>query len=187
MGQRPRDGTTLCRQANRRACPGDGHEVSRRPAQRDRGDHCYYSDRLLGLFVLVVTWIPIPSRAAAFPGRFAVLGAVQTYLSLFVGATGPLLSPFLLHRGLPKDGLVVTLGAVMIAIHVLKLLVFAFAGFVFAPYVPLITGMVLAVVLGSWVGTKLRGHLPETALRRILKGLITVLGVRMVLGSLPLT
>ena len=48
MGQRPRDGTTLCRQANRRACPGDGHEVSRRPAQRDRGDHCYYSDRLLG-------------------------------------------------------------------------------------------------------------------------------------------
>ena len=47
MGQRPRDGTTLCRQANRRACPGDGHEVSRRPAQRDRGDHCYYSDRLL--------------------------------------------------------------------------------------------------------------------------------------------
>ena len=49
MRQRPRDGTTLCRQANRRACPGDGHEVSRRPAQRDRGDHCYYSDRLLGL------------------------------------------------------------------------------------------------------------------------------------------
>ncbi len=48
MGQRPRDGTTLCRQANRRACPGDGHQVSRRPAQRDRGDHCYYSDRLLG-------------------------------------------------------------------------------------------------------------------------------------------
>ncbi len=47
MGQRPRDGTTLCRQANRRACPGDGHQVSRRPAQRDRGDHCYYSDRLL--------------------------------------------------------------------------------------------------------------------------------------------
>ena len=51
MGQRPRDGTTLCRQANRRACPGDGHEVSRRPAQRDRGDHCYYSDRLLETIV----------------------------------------------------------------------------------------------------------------------------------------
>ena len=146
-------------------------------------------DRLplyLGFFVLVVTWIPIPSRVSAFPGQFAVLGAVQTYLSLFVGATGPLTSPFLLRRGLPKNRLVVTLGTVMTAIHVLKLLVFAFAGFVFAPYLPLIGGMVVAVVLGSWVGTKLRGYVPEAALRRILKGLITVLAVRMILGSLLL-
>jgi uncharacterized membrane protein YfcA len=137
----------------------------------------------LGLFVLVVTWIPLPSRAIARPGQFAVLGAVQTCLSLFVGATGPLTSPFLLRRGLLKDGLVVTLGTMMVAIHLLKLVVFAFAGFVFAPYLPLIAGMVVAVVMGSWVGTKLRGHVPEAALRRILKGLITVLALRMILGS----
>jgi len=39
-------------------------------------------------------------------------------------------------------------------------------------------------VLGSWVGTRLRGHLPEAALRRMLKGLITVLAVRMIVGAL---
>ena len=82
----------------------------------------------LGLFVLVVTWVPIPSRLMAFPGQFAVLGAIQTYISLFMGATGPLASPFLLRRGLSKDQLVVTLGTVMMAIHVFKLLVFAVAG-----------------------------------------------------------
>ncbi len=65
MGQRPRDGTTLCRQANRRACPGDGHQVSRRPAQRDRGDHCYYSDRLLVGEVLSPTQ-PFPTAPPAF-------------------------------------------------------------------------------------------------------------------------
>ena len=140
----------------------------------------------LGLFLLVVTWIPIPSQAGASTRQFAVLGAVQAYLSLFVGATGPLTSPFLLRRGFPKDSLVITMGTVMVSIHVLKLLVFVSAGFVFAPYVPLITGMVLAVVLGSWVGTRFRGHVPETALRRILKGVITILALRMILGSVPL-
>lgn len=137
----------------------------------------------LGLFVLVVTWIPIPSRVMAFRGQFAILGAIQTYVSLFMGATGPLASPFLLRRGLSKDQLVVTLGTVMMVIHVLKLLVFAVAGFVFAPYLSLVAGMVTAVVLGSWVGTRLRGHLPERALRRTLKGLITVLAVRMIVGA----
>jgi uncharacterized membrane protein YfcA len=44
--------------------------------------------------------------------------------------------------------------------------------------------MVLAVILGSWVGTKLRGHLPDAVLRRTLKWLITVLAVRMVVGAL---
>ena len=138
----------------------------------------------LGLFVLIVTWMPFPARARAFPGQFAILGAVQTYVSLFLGATGPLASPFLLRRGLSSDQLVVTLGTVMITIHVLKLLVFAAAGFVFAPFVPLIAGMVGAVVLGSWVGTKVRGYLPEAGLRRMLKGLVTVLAIRMIVGAL---
>lgn len=138
----------------------------------------------LGLFILVVTWIPIPARATEFRGQFAVLGAFQTYVSLFLGATGPLASPFLLRRGLAKDELVVTLGTVMIAIHVFKLVAFAVAGFVFAPYWSLIGGMMLAVVLGSWVGTRLRGHLPEAALRRTLKWLITLLAVRMIVGAL---
>ncbi|HIE94937.1 MAG TPA: sulfite exporter TauE/SafE family protein [Acidobacteria bacterium] len=137
----------------------------------------------LGLFVLVVTWMPIPSRVMAFPGQFAVLGAIQTYVSLFMGATGPLASPFLLRRGLSQDQLVITLGTVMMAIHVLKLVVFAVAGFVFAPYLSLVAGMVTAVVLGSWVGTKLRGRLPERALRRSLKGLITFLALRMIVAA----
>ena len=73
MGQRPRDGTTLCRQANRRACPGDGHQVSRRPAQRDRGDHCYYSDRLLA--VRAGQW----PRRPVFPDRLVENGPRQGF------------------------------------------------------------------------------------------------------------
>ncbi|MDA1092154.1 MAG: sulfite exporter TauE/SafE family protein [Acidobacteria bacterium] len=138
----------------------------------------------LGLFILVMTWVPLPARAVEFRGQFAVLGAVQTYVSLFLGFTGPLASPLLLRRGLPKDQLIVTLGTVMIVIHVLKLLVFATAGFVFAPYWSLIAGMALAVVLGSWVGTRLGRHLPDAALHRALKWLITALAVRMIVEAL---
>lgn len=138
----------------------------------------------LGVFVLAVTWIPMPTRVHQFRGQYAVLGAVQTFLSLFVGATGPMTTPFLLHAGLPRDRLVVTLGLAMTAIHVLKLTVFALAGFAFAPYAVLIGGMVGAVVLGSWVGTGLRGHVPERALRKVITALISALAVRMIVGSL---
>ena len=139
----------------------------------------------LGVFILAVTWLPVPGRGLRFPGQYAILGAVQTFLSLFVGATGPMTSPFLLRAGLPKDRLVVTLGVVMTVIHILKLVVFAVAGFTFAPYLPLIGGMVAAVVLGSWAGTRLRGHVPERALRTTLTLVVTALALRMIVSSWP--
>ena len=137
----------------------------------------------LGLFILVVTWVRVPRRAFRLPGHFAVLGAAQTVLSLFVGITGPLTNAFLLREDLPKDRLVVTHGMFMTATHLLKILVFGFVGFAFAPYLPLIAGMIVAVTLGSYTGTRLRGRLSESLFRKIFKGLVTALALRMVIAA----
>ena len=143
-----------------------------------------YLPLYLGAFILLVTWVPIPKKSFRLPGHFAILGALQTFLSLFVGVSGPLTNAFLVREDLPKDRLVITHGITMTATHLFKILVFGFVGFAFTPHLPLIAGMIVAVVLGSWFGTKLRGHIPEDRFRKVFKALITLLSIRMIINVL---
>jgi hypothetical protein len=51
-------------------------------------------------------WVPALKNHLLLPGSKVALVILQGILTLFVGATGPLNSPFLLQEGLSKDGLV---------------------------------------------------------------------------------
>lgn len=138
---------------------------------------------VLALFILAVTWLPGWHRIP-WPGKFVTLGAVQTFVSLFVGAAGPLVTPMLLREGLPRDRLVVTHGAMMTILHGLKALTFGFLGFSYLPYGKLLAAMILAVTLGSWAGTLLRQKVPEQRFRGILKWLLTLLAARLLVMAL---
>jgi len=138
---------------------------------------------VLGVFILLVVWVPVPEGSFRLPGHFAILGGAQTALSLFVGVTGPLTNAFLLRRSLSRDQLVVTAGLLMTVTHLLKVVVFSMIGFAFTPYLPLIAGMIVAVTLGSYAGTRLRGRLPEALFRKIFKGLVTILALRMIINT----
>ncbi len=137
---------------------------------------------LLAAFILIVTWTPAAQASRKLPGKFFVLGWVQTFLSLFVGATGPLGPPVLLREGFRRDRLVATEAVFMSWVHLLKVLTFGLLGFVFRPYVILLAAMVGAVILGSWVGTLLRPRMPEKIFRVTVRILITGLAVRMIVG-----
>ena len=138
----------------------------------------------LGAFILFVTWVPLPRRSFRLPGHFAILGALQTLLSLFVGVSGPLTNAFLLREDLPKDRIVITHGITMTATHLFKIAVFGLVGFAFAPYLYLIAAMIVSAALGSWAGTKLRDRLPEELFKKIFKALITLLSIRMIINAL---
>ena len=140
----------------------------------------------LGVFILLVIWVPVPKRAFRLPGHFAIFGALQTFLALFVGVAGPLTGAFLASAGLPKDRLVITHGTVMTVTHLGKILVFGFVGFAFAPYLPLIAGMIGTATLGSWCGTRLRDRVPESLFRKVFKIVITLLSLRMIVEALYL-
>ncbi|MEM9599374.1 MAG: sulfite exporter TauE/SafE family protein [Acidobacteriota bacterium] len=132
---------------------------------------------LLGVFILLVTWTPV--GRLRLPGRFFTIGAVQTFVSLFVGAAGPLVSPLLLREGYDHAKVVATHGAVMTLLHGLKALTFAYLGFSFGQWWPLLLGMVVAVTAGSWAGNRLRDRLPEANLKTAFKVLLTVLALRL--------
>lgn len=138
---------------------------------------------ILAVFILVVTWLPGWDKLP-WPGKFFTLGAVQTFVSLFVGAAGPLVTPLLLREGLERDRLVVTHGAMMTILHSFKAITFILLGFSFLPYWQLLAALLLAVTLGSWVGTGLRQRIPEARFRWLLKWLLSLLATRLLLMAL---
>lgn len=141
----------------------------------------------LGLFILMMTWMPTLPHSPRLPGRFFLLGLVQAILTLFAGATGPLNMPVLMREGLSKDEIIGTGSVMMTAVHLIKIVTFGLLGFAFGTYWLLITGMVVAVVVGSWAGTRLRELVSETLFRLICKLLITALAFRMILATLMTT
>ncbi|MFT5367549.1 MAG: putative membrane protein YfcA [Candidatus Latescibacterota bacterium] len=138
----------------------------------------------LGIFILITTWMPRPSGIARFPFKFVILGAFQTALSLFVGVSGPMNMPFLLRENLDRDRTVITHATQMTMTHTLKVGLFGVLGFAFGSYSVLIIGMIASATLGSYIGTKVRGHVPEEVFKKGLKVLITVLSLRMIVRVL---
>ena len=136
---------------------------------------------LLGSFILIVTWVPF-IRTLRWPGRFFTIGAVQTFVSLFVGAAGPLVSPLLLREGYEHHRVVATHGAMMTLLHAMKTATFALLGFAFSPWWALLASMLVAVTAGSWVGNKLRHRVPQARLQTGFKWLLTALALRLLLA-----
>jgi len=138
----------------------------------------------LGIFILTMTWLPQIKKKLWFPGRFLSLGFVQAFLTLFVGATGPLNMPFLIRAGLSRDQLVVTGAAFMTIVHLVKIITFGLLGFAFGPYLFLMLLMILAVISGSYAGTRLRHKVSEQLFLMAFKLLITLLAMRMIIKAL---
>ena len=135
---------------------------------------------VLAVFILVFTWMPKLKGVRPIPGRFAILGAVATFISLFVGATGPLIAPFFVReKGLDKRGIMACKASCQLVVHTLKIITFFALGFSVGPYLGLLIGMVLVSFLGNYLGSLILGKLPENVFRWFFKILITVLAVRM--------
>ena len=142
---------------------------------------------LIGAFVLVATWRPrwmwLGSRPErSDPGRrFLLLGGVVGLLNMTIGATGPLIAPFFLNLGLTRQALVGTKAACQTAGHLAKLLVFGFAGFAFLPYAAPLALLGVAVVAGTWAGSRLLDRVSETVFVRLYQTVLSVIALRLVL------
>lgn len=122
---------------------------------------------VLGLFIIAVTWTKIPGVARLGPADLAVGSAAMALLTMFVGATGPLLAVFfgqIFSRD--RKALIATHAAGMTVQHALKIVVFGLAGFAFWQWLPLIVLMIGSGYLGTVYGSKLLDRLPEESFRK---------------------
>jgi uncharacterized protein len=132
---------------------------------------------LLGVFILLMTWLPKPRIPGLETGGVFIGGIIATFVTMFVGATGPFVQALFLPMNLEKRVLVATHAACNVIQHGLKALAFGWLGFNFADWAPLLVAMIASGFLGTWLGTALLERMPEALFKTVLKWLLTALSL----------
>lgn len=134
---------------------------------------------VVALFILVSTWAPrLGSRPVPEKG-FVAVGAATAFVTMFVGATGPFLAPFVAAERLgDRQATIGTFAACMSLKHGLKVAAFAVAGFAFLPWLPLAAAMIATGFIGTLAGRAVVVRLPEAVFRLGFRVLLTALALR---------
>ena len=111
-------------------------------------------------------------------------GFIGTFLTMFVGATGPFVMMVLRQAGLPHVRLVATHAMAMVIQHGLKVAAFTTLGFAFSEWAPMMAAMIGAGFLGTLAGAKLLNTLPEKTLKKALNIVLTLISVQLIVRAL---
>lgn len=136
-------------------------------------------------FILFLTWGPkVPAIGLGRVGTF-VAAVITTFISMFAGATGPLVAAFVKqqHQG-DRFRTVANFAAAMSVQHLPKALVFGAAGFVFMDWLGLMLLMIISGALGTWLGLHLLARLSNRNFGRIINIILTLLAIRLVWDAL---
>ncbi len=141
---------------------------------------------VLGCFILITVWRPslLKWRGANAMTEQALypVGAVSGFLNTTVGASGPLTSPFFKAVTASHRAFVATAAASQVLAHTAKIVSFSAIGeFSLGDHLDVILVGAVGVTVGSWIGTRLLGRIPEVSLDAVFKTVLTLLAVRLVL------
>ena len=140
----------------------------------------------IALFILLLCWGPPIPAVATGPVGTLFAAAATTFVSLFVGATGPLVAAFVKQQQQgERFSTVATFASAMCLQHAPKAIIYGAAGFVFADWLGLILLMILAGALGTWFGLHLLRRLSDRRFTLIFNILLTLLAVRLIWQAVP--
>lgn len=150
-------------------------------------DHTNWSwmQLILGIYILYITWGGHLSLSFSLPTPMLFTGLLQGSLGMLLGATGPLSNALLLAKGVGKDAIVASNAVIMSTSHIIKVILFSFIGVALWEYIPLLVLLSIAAILGSFIGNKIRGKVPQHIFTPLFKALLSLLALRMVLLNLP--
>ncbi|GGO77946.1 hypothetical protein GCM10011348_08660 [Marinobacterium nitratireducens] len=134
----------------------------------------------VAVFILYLLWGPGFGKGELRFGGLLVTGALTTLLSMFVGATGPLVAAWVHRLNVDRFPAVATFAACMSVQHLLKLAVFGTLGFMFMEWLPLILAMIAAGAAGTWVGLRVLDRMPPSWFRPMFRMIVTLLALRLI-------
>lgn len=135
-------------------------------------------------FILFLVWGPKPKNREMSNGGRLAAGAFTTFVTMFVGATGPLVAGFVHRNDYDKLRLTSTFAACMTFQHSLKALVFTAVGFAFWQWLPLTIAMIASGAAGTWLGLKVLNRLPAEKFKLAFRLIVTLLALRLLWQAL---
>jgi len=139
---------------------------------------------VLALFILYAIWGPMRFGMSRIgPIMLAVAGAISTFVTMFIGATGPFVISVLAPSLPDRRRLIGTHSACMMMQHALKILVFGLLGFSFGPWIPLLAAMIGAGFVGTLLGSRILHWAPEALFRKALKIILSLLAANLLLSA----
>lgn len=140
----------------------------------------------IALFILYLCWGPKLPKMVLGKWGTSMAGAITTFITLFAGATGPLVAAFVKQIHADRFRTVATFAAAMSLQHILKVTVFEVAGFPLEAWLPLLACMVISGAVGTWVGLRLLKRMPDRYFHRIFNIVLTLMALRLIWQSFVL-
>ena len=100
------------------------------------------------------------------------------FFSTLIGATGPLLGPFILALDLGSQATIATMASCQIFQHAAKVLVFGVRGFDLSLYLLPSLALCVCAIAGSAIGTRLLDRIPQQPFRLAMKLLLSALALQ---------
>lgn len=140
---------------------------------------------VIASFALVVVWQPgLLGRLSSLLGggarSFVPLGAIAGFANIPFGVTGPAVAPVFRSFLPTKEAMMATFGATQTVGHLVKVGVYAGDGFDFSAYLAIMAAGVLAVTVGTWLGTRVLSSLDEARFASIFRWTLTIIALRVI-------
>tara|TARA_B100000676_G_scaffold287712_1_gene318522 strand:- start:2368 stop:2886 length:519 start_codon:yes stop_codon:yes gene_type:complete len=144
----------------------------------------YLLQSFIGVFILYSLYGPIAKNVKASNIKFIGLGAFSSFVTMFVGGTGPIIAPFIRAITKERKSTVATHAAFMTWKHGVKIITFGLLGFSFSNYIPLIIGMIIFGIIGTWSGKIILFWMPEKVFSKAFNIVLTILALRLLFEGL---
>lgn len=138
---------------------------------------------LLGLFMLLLIWLPKLPDLNRMKHPFVFIGVLHSYIGTVFGVGG-VLQPLMLRTKLTKLQLTGTLASCMFALDVMKVAGYGSIGFNYFDYIPHIVGATLAGFTGTWLGKRTSHRVSEELFRTVFRVLVTLVALHMIYRGL---
>ena len=115
---------------------------------------------------------------------YAFLGLGAGLLAIFVGATGPFLASFFLRDDFDNEQVIATKAVCQTWLHLLKIPAFLALSFDYIPYAPLLAGLIVAVIGGTYFGKHLLSRISKERFVFWFQLVLAVLAVYLIVSSI---
>jgi len=139
---------------------------------------------LIGIYIIWFLYLKRKKKIQS-DRIFLLMGALSGFVTVFIGAAGPLIAPFFIDRNLSKENIVSTKAACQAIGHLGKIPIFIyFFGVNYFHHWYVLLPLVIAVYFGTRIGKRYLGKLSEQFFTKLFRFVLTIIAARLIIEQL---